>query len=127
MSIDTKIARLHEHVFARPYKSIDELIGRLTTEGPIGMRAAGRITATHSATCHRWATEGLLLPDGTRLRLESIKSGGRVLTSKPALMAFIAAQQRHEPNGSAEAGPRSPHVRTVASERAAKELVEMGC
>jgi hypothetical protein len=39
MSIDTKIARLTEHVFARPYKSIDELIGRITDEGPIGMRA----------------------------------------------------------------------------------------
>lgn len=127
MIVDTRDVRLHEYVFARPFDSIDELVERITSEGPIGMRAAGRITATQSATCSRWATDGLLLPDDvTRMKLETIKSGGRLLASKAAILTFIAAQHKRT-TGSTESGPRSPHARTVGSERAARELEAMGC
>jgi hypothetical protein len=40
----------------------------------------------------RWITEGVRLPDGSRVRLEAARLGGRWLTSEPALRRFLAAQ-----------------------------------
>lgn len=109
-----------------PFATIEELIDRILGETPIGMRAAARMVGQHSASVQLQATIGLLRSDGSRLRLEAIKHGGRLLTSKQALKRFIAAQ--NEPAASTQdVPPRSPVARTRASEKAASELERMGC
>jgi Protein of unknown function (DUF1580) len=59
---------------------------------------AGRPTAP--TTIARWAADGVRLPDGRTLRLESTRIGGRVVTTVPALIRFITAQ---EPGGNGKA------------------------
>jgi hypothetical protein len=113
-------------VYPLPFQTVDELIDRILGETPIGMRAAARMIGQHSASLQRHATRGLLRPDGSRLRLEAIKHGGRLLTSKQALKRFIAAQNE-EAAPAVDATPRSPAARSRASERAAKELEAAGC
>src|SRR4051812_6471564 len=57
----------------------------------------GRRAATHPTTPLRWAKKGHLRPDGTRVYLEVVRFGGKWLTSKAAIMRFIAAQQEAPP------------------------------
>src|SRR5207248_1081375 len=47
---------------------------------------------THTATLWRWAAKGVRLRDGTVVRLETCRIGGRQMTSRAALGRFIAAQ-----------------------------------
>jgi hypothetical protein len=73
----------------------------------------------------RWMREGVRLPSGERLRLEGCRVSGRWLTSEPALMRFLAAQQ----TGDTTATPTSTRTlgqRQRRSERAAAELHKFG-
>ena len=74
-------------------ESTVELIERLAVEGPIGLTAASRILKRHPSTLARWCIDGLKLPNGTALKLESYRLGGKLSTSRPAILRFIAAQQ----------------------------------
>lgn len=113
-------------VYPLPFLTVEELVDRILGEDVIGMRAVGRMTGQHSASAQRQATQGLLLPDGSRLRLEAIKHGGRLLTSKQAVKRFIAAQ--NNPTAVIDSQPvRSPAARSRASESAARELEAAGC
>lgn len=115
-------------IFAVPDEPTAARIVRLEAEGLIGMRAVGRMTGVHSATPHRWATDGVLLPDGRRLKLEAVKLAGRLVTSRAAVFRFIERQNENHPATlSQDVPPRSPSARTRASERAAAELARMGC
>ena len=44
----------------------------------------------HPMTLYRWAKQGLKMPDGSRVRLETIWIGGTQVTSKEALIRFFA-------------------------------------
>jgi hypothetical protein len=44
------------------------------------------------STIFRWIAEGVRLPNGSRVRLEAVRLGGRWLTSVPAIERFIARQ-----------------------------------
>jgi hypothetical protein len=44
------------------------------------------------STVFRWIRSGVRLPDGTQLRLEARRLGGRWLTSREAMRRFIDAQ-----------------------------------
>ncbi len=70
-----------------------EVIERLTAEGPIGLTAASKIVKRHPATLSRWALHGVHLADGRTVKLESYRLGGKLSTSKPAILRFIGAQQ----------------------------------
>lgn len=87
-----------------------EVIERLTAEGPIGLTAAGRIIKRHPATLARWCVDGLQLSDGTTLRLESYRLGGKLTTSRPALFHCTAALMHSKPPAS---------IQTPASHRRA--------
>jgi hypothetical protein len=76
------------------------------------------------STVWRWITEGVRLPDGTRVRLEAARVGGRWLTSAPALARFMAAQTPRL--GEPAPAPRTPGRRRRASEAAARELEKAG-
>jgi hypothetical protein len=44
------------------------------------------------STVFRWLYDGIRMPDGSRLRLEAVRLGGRWLTSGPAIERFISRQ-----------------------------------
>jgi hypothetical protein len=73
------------------------------------------------STVFRWIMYGVHLRDGTRLRLEACRVGGRWLTSREAIKRFI---DRQTPNIDTDRAPctSGPTQRTKRAERAGKEL-----
>jgi hypothetical protein len=82
---------------------------------------------THLSTLLRWIRKGAKAPDGTTLRLEAIRLGGRWMTSRAALQRFAEALT---PRPGPEAAPavlvRTAAQRQRASDKAAAELEKMG-
>lgn len=108
------------------------LVEKILAEGPIGMQAAARLlgtfragSATHPSTIARWC-KGVRLPDGQLLRLEHIHTSGRICTSRPALIRFLAAQQGPQGEPNPQPVPRSPAARTRAHAKASAELDRLG-
>ncbi len=104
------------------------LIEQLVAEGPIGMVATAQLLGTfrcgkpcHSSTPTRWCLTGVKLPDGRVLRLEHFRSARRLMTSKPALLRFLASQQIETQNPF-PAAPKSPAQQTRDGEAASREL-----
>jgi hypothetical protein len=73
----------------------------------------------------RWMREGVRLPSGERLRLEGCRISGRWLTSEPALLRFLMAQQADD-SQTLPSQPRTTGRRHRDSERAAAELERLG-
>jgi hypothetical protein len=76
-----------------------------------------------ASTRMRWTLRGNLDRDGRRVRLESVKVGGRWMTSEAALKRFFAAISAAP--GAAPA-PTPPRVRQRRVEQAAKRLAARG-
>lgn len=105
------------------------LIERLVAEGPIGMTATARMLGTfrggkpcHATTPTRWCLSGVKLSDGRTLRLEHYRTAGRLMTSRAAVLRFLAAQQVDPPSQL----NRSPAQRTLDAEAAGRELESKG-
>jgi hypothetical protein len=103
----------------------------LTNETPIPLAAAAALVPparrgrkTHISTLLRWITSGAKAPDGSPVKLEAVRLGGRWMTSREALQRFA---EKLTP-GCDRAAPerRSPSRRHRASERAAAELKAAG-
>ena len=77
------------------------------------------------STVFRWIASGVRLPDGSRVRLEAVRLGGRWLTSGPAIERFIARQTPNL-NDDPSPTPRTARQRQRAAEAAGKELERMG-
>ena len=78
----------------------------------------------HLSCIFRWVRDGVRLLDGSRVRLEAIRLGGRWLTSVEALERFAAAQT---PNlADRPQLPRTFTIRRLASERAEAHLQKLG-
>ncbi len=113
--------------------SVSERIDRILTETPIGLSAAARLFGTFRggqptspATLFRWCIQGVKLPDGRRVRLEHIRIGTRLMTSRAACIRFLEAQQS-DPTDSASTPPRvSPPKQRCRAEAAGRKLVERG-
>ena len=73
----------------------------------------------HPSTPYRWATKGVRTKDGRTIRLESITLSGRPVSSRPALLRFLAEQQDTTVPA---ASPRSPATRRHQSKVAGEEL-----
>lgn len=76
------------------------LIERILAEGAIGCAEAARVFATvrngrpcHPSTVNRYCLKGVPLPDGSIVKLEHFRAAKRLLTSRAALVRFLAAQQ----------------------------------
>jgi len=80
---------------------------------------------TNVATLWRWGLDGIRLQDGTRLRLEVCRFGGRWVTTEAALARFIKAQTPRMESEQAEA-PRTPTQRQKAADRATQQLDKIG-
>jgi hypothetical protein len=73
----------------------------------------------------RWVLDGAKAPDGTRIKLEALRLGGRWVTSAEALRRFAEAltpQAGSTPNPKV----RTPTARQKAIERAEKVLEKAG-
>jgi hypothetical protein len=87
----------------------------------------GRGSAPVSLGCVlRWVLSGTRAPDGTRVRLEALRLGGRWITSREALQRFAERLTPRLDDRPALSLPRSPSKRQRASERAAAELEKLG-
>jgi hypothetical protein len=87
---------------------------------------AGRKGAPVSLSCVlRWILQGAKAPDGTVVRLEGVRVGGRWLTSVEALARF-AERLTPRREGVGEPAPRTPTQRRRAAERAERELERLG-
>ncbi len=75
-------------------------------------------------TICRWITGGVRAIDGTRVRLEAVRLGGRWLTSHEAIERFSAALTGD--TGNAPAPIRTPAARSRAAEVARKKLEAIG-
>ncbi len=92
------------------------MVERLLGEGAkLSMVAAGvRLgegqggTPIHASTVSRWCLKGVKLPSGRRLSLEFVRAGGKLLTTRAAIVRFLAAQ-----TATPDAGPtpRTPAER----------------
>jgi hypothetical protein len=112
---------------------VSEHIDRLLSESPIGLSAAAKLFGsfrggqpTSPATLYRWCTQGIRLRDGTRVHLEHIRIGARLMTSRPACIRFVEAQQS-EPTA-ASSPPKSPRPSTRQRRAAAagRKLADLG-
>ena len=110
------------------------LIERIIAEGAMGCAEAARLFGTfrsgrpcHPATISRWCISGVRVRDGRRVKLEHFRGAGKLLTSKPAIFRFLAAQQ--EPVESAEPATiplPTPTERRRAIEAATREMEAAG-
>jgi hypothetical protein len=73
----------------------------------------------------RWVLKGAPGPNGTRVKLEALRLGGRWLTSREALQRFAEALTPRL-DDSPVPTPRTPAARARAAERAGKELEILG-
>jgi hypothetical protein len=104
----------------------------LTTEALLPLTRAAALVPparsgrkTHLSTLLRWILQGSRGPDGAVVRLEAVRLGGRWVTSREALQRFA---ERLTPRLDADPAPvpRSPARRQRESERAARELGQLG-
>jgi hypothetical protein len=76
------------------------------------------------ATGWRWATRGLKAPNGETIRLEVLKAGSKLVTSREALERFFS---RLTPTfDQPPPAPRTSGQRKRAAERAGQKLAEAG-
>jgi len=112
----------------------DPLVEIIVREGPIGLGAAARMCGSfragrpvHPGTLGRWCLSGARLADGRVVRLDHIRMpGGRLATSRAAVLRFLSALQADTPAPVATS-VRTPAARSRASEAAAAELQKLGC
>jgi hypothetical protein len=103
----------------------------LKNETPLSLTAAARLLPAGrsgrpvSLSCiFRWISDGVLAPDGQRVRLEAARAGGRWITSVEAIQRFMEKQTPRfdEPATT----PRTPGRRQRDDERTAKKLDLLG-
>jgi hypothetical protein len=77
------------------------------------------------STVFRWINTGVRLADGSCVRLEAVRLGGRWLTSGPAIERFMARQTPALDAAPAARTP-TPAQRSRRAEHATKELTRLG-
>jgi hypothetical protein len=83
--------------------------------------------ATHTATIWRWAARGVRLAEGSVVRLETCRIGGRQMTTRGALERFIRAQTpSDESQPDLHPGRPSPARRVRQATRASDALDRLG-
>ena len=62
------------------------------------------------ATVWRWHRQGIRTPDGGRVRLNVIRVGGKLLSSRKDVLTFVAAQQSEPTEPDDDSPRRSPET-----------------
>lgn len=68
----------------------------LMREGLITLNEAAEILSRTATTVTRWSIDGVTLPDGKLIKLETIRIGARLQTSREAVFRFVDRQQSEE-------------------------------
>jgi len=107
---------------------------RLMAEGLIGLAAAAKLLGSwrggrpaHPSTVTRYTHEGVKLADGRVVKLETLRLGSRLMTSRAAVVRFLAAQQGEQ--GEQDDTPpmsSTPAARNRAQAAASAELDALG-
>ena len=103
---------------------MDEILAGLAIR-PAGIAAAFGVSPQ---TVWRWYQNGVRGPDGTKVRLEAVKTGRNLTTSKPALERFFKALGGHStiPEATPASPPSTPPAKVTKDERAlARRLQEL--
>jgi hypothetical protein len=103
---------------------VADLVERLIAENLISMKEAAKLYGPkgHKSTPTRHHLRGVKLNDGTTCRLEAIRVGGKLLTSRAAVLRFFAAQNQ-APASPPPAGPTpTPRQQRRAAEGASKKV-----
>lgn len=74
-------------------------------------------------TVFRWCVDGARASDGKRVRLEHVRVGSRILTSRAAVSRFLS---RLTNGAAAPINVRTPKQRQQAAEKAGRELAAEG-
>jgi hypothetical protein len=105
----------------------------LATEQKISLAVAAAETPpgrngkkTHLSTILRWVLRGAKAPDGSRVRLEAVRLGGRWVTSREALQRFAERLTPRVGDEVPAPASRSHTRRRRESERAAADLKRLG-
>jgi hypothetical protein len=80
----------------------------------------------HFSTLWRWALKGVKSPTGEIVKLETLRLGSRLVTSREAVQRFALALSRHLAERPPAPAPRTPGARRRAAERADRELARLG-
>jgi Protein of unknown function (DUF1580) len=78
------------------------------------------------STVWRWASRGIRTKDGTLVKLDAARLGGRWITSAQAIQKFSNALTGTTTPAADSRATRTPGRRRLASERAAKRLAASG-
>lgn len=99
-------------------------VERIISAGPITMRDAAEIygPGTHKSTPTRHALKGIKRADGAVVRLEAIRIGGSLRTSRAAVLQFLAALQDAQDRA---LSPTTPAQLTRAAESAHALVAEL--
>jgi hypothetical protein len=98
----------------------------------LSLSAAGRLfppvrgsgPGVDASTIYRWIRRGSKAADGSTVHLEGVRVGARWLTSRQAVVRFVAALST--PASQPVPAPRSPAARGRHSQRAAEQLARSG-
>lgn len=101
-----------------------EPISILTAEGLVATHLVASRYQVHAATVRRWCLSGGTARDGSRIRLEHVRTPGRLRTSFAAVERFLA--QLDATGEVATPVTRTPSKRAKASADAREELRRMG-
>ena len=71
------------------------------------------------ATAWRWALRGIIAPGGERVRLETVRVGGRRVATEISLQTFL---ERINISEEAQTAIRTPNQRRALSERAGAQI-----
>ena len=115
-----------------PRDSIPQVLSEIQSGEGLTLSAAGRPFPAHRgsgsvgpSTVFRWVTRGSKTSDGRLLKLEAVRVGTRWLTSRGAIVRFVAALTAAA-DPAPQPPPRSATQRKKASDAAGKRLAQMG-
>ncbi|QDU22110.1 hypothetical protein [Urbifossiella limnaea] len=85
-----------------------------------------RNSRPHPSTLIRWASVGVKLPDGARLRLRAVRLGAKWVTRDDWFAEFVESLTNAYIATDSPAGFRTPGERSDASKAAEAKLKELG-
>jgi hypothetical protein len=104
------------------------LLSEVESGSGISLDAAGRLYGVNGSTVFRHHRRGVKLPDGSIVRLQALRIGRKIRTTKEAVRRFLEAlNSTAEPaTGEQAAPPRSPSARQRHSAKANQSLAASG-
>jgi hypothetical protein len=102
-----------------------DLLDEVMAGGGLSLAAAARLLPASPSgrtpspnTLARWASRGARRPDGGRVLLETARVGGRTVTTRQAMLRFLASLNTTGPaNAPSAPSPGSPVLRRACAHR----------